>query len=90
MTFLPLFSIPDALSTSGFGFLLVLVVLAVIMFFVKILSKAINGASKKGKNEETATEVQSPAPVQQAQPETVVAEDLLSKRSFKKDPHVTR
>ncbi len=75
MTFLPLFSIPDALSTSGFGFILVLVVLAVIMFFVKILSKAINGASKKGKNEETVAEVQSPAPVQQPQTETVVAEE---------------
>ncbi len=74
MTFLPLFSIPDALSTSGFGFILVLIVLAVIMFFVKILSKAINGA-KKEKNEETVSEVQSPAPVHTAQPETVVAEE---------------
>lgn len=75
MTFLPLFSIPDALSTSGFGFLLVLVVLAVIMFFVKILSKAINGASKKKKTEETAAEVQSPAPIQTIQTETIVAEE---------------
>lgn len=75
MTFLPLFSIPDALGTSGLGFLLVLVVLAVIMFFVKILSKAINGASKKEKTEETAAEVQTPAPVQTAQPETIVAEE---------------
>ena len=55
MTFLPLFSIPDALGTSGLGFLLVLAVLAVIMFFVKILSKAINGASKKEKAEEPVT-----------------------------------
>ena len=75
MTFLPLFSIPDALSTSGFGFLLVLVVLAVIMFFVKILSKAINGASKKEKAEEPVTEVQTPAPVQTAQTKTVIAEE---------------
>jgi Na+-transporting methylmalonyl-CoA/oxaloacetate decarboxylase gamma subunit len=75
MTFLPLFSIPDALGTSGLGFLLVLAVLAVIMFFVKILSKAINGASKKEKAEEPVTEVQTPAPVQTAQIETVIAEE---------------
>lgn len=75
MTFLPLFTMPDALSTSGFGFLLVLIVLAVIMIFVKLLSKAINGASKKGKTEKNVTEVQSPAPVQTAQPETVVVEE---------------
>ena len=75
MTFLPLFSIPDALGTSGLGFLLVLAVLAVIMFFVKILSKAINGASKKEKAEEPVTEVQTPAPVQTAQIETVFAEE---------------
>ncbi len=75
MNFLPLYSIPDALSTSGFGFLLVLIVLAVIMFFVKFLSKAINGASKKEKTEKAIAEVQSPAPVQTAQPETVVAEE---------------
>ncbi len=75
MTFLPLFSFPDALGTSGLGFLLVLLVLAVIMFFVKILSKAINGASKKEKKEEASVEVQSSAPVQVAQTETVVAEE---------------
>lgn len=75
MTFLPLFSFPDALGTSGLGFLLVLAVLAVIMFFVKILSKAINGTSKKGKTEEASVEVQSSAPVQVTQTETVVAEE---------------
>ena len=74
MTFLPLFSIPDALSTSGFGFILVLIVLAVIMLFVKLLSKVLGGKSKKEK-EETVVEVQSSAPVQVAQPETVVAEE---------------
>ncbi len=75
MTFLPLFSISDALGTSGLGFLLVLIVLAVIMLFVRLLSKAINGASKKEKKEETVAEVQSPAPMQTAQPEKVVAEE---------------
>ena len=72
MTFLPLFSIPDALSTSGFGFILVLIVLAVIMLFVKLLSKALGGKSKK---EETVADVQSPASVQSTQTETVVAEE---------------
>ncbi len=75
MTFLPLFSISDALSTSGFGFLLVLIILAVIMLFVKFLSKAINGATKKQIKEEATTEVKSNAPVQTTQPETVVAEE---------------
>ena len=75
MTFLPLFSISDALGTSGFGFLLVLIVLAVIMFFVKILSKAINGASKKEKVEKTVVEVQKPAPVQTTQPEAAATEE---------------
>ena len=75
MTFLPLFSIPDALSTSGFGFILVLIVLAVIMLFVKLLSKVLGGKSKKEK-EETVVEVQSSAPAQVAQPETFVAEEL--------------
>ena len=75
MTFLPLFSVPDALSTSGFGFVLVLIVLAVIMLFVKLLSKAINGASKKEVKEKPVAEVQSPAPVQAPQPEAVVAEE---------------
>ena len=74
MTFLPLFSIPDALGTSGLGFLLVLAVLAVIMLFVRLLSKILGGKSKKEK-EETVVEVQSPAPSQVAQPETVVAEE---------------
>ncbi len=75
MTFLPLFSFPDALGTSGFGFLLVLVVLAVIMLFVKLLSKVSGKKSKKETNEEAAAEAQSPAPVQTTQPETVVAEE---------------
>lgn len=75
MTFLPLFSMPDALSTSGFGFILVLIVLAVIMFFVKALSKVINGASKKDKKEESVTETQSPAPVLATQSEIFVAEE---------------
>ena len=73
MTFLPLFSIPDALSTSGFGFILVLIVLAVIMLFVKLLSKVLGGKSKKVNKEKTVTETQNPVPVQTAQTETVAA-----------------
>ena len=75
MTFLPLFSFPDALGTSGLGFLLVLAVLAVIMLFVKLLSKVLGGKSKKEKKEEPITKVQTPAPVQTTQTETVVAEE---------------
>ena len=75
MTFLPLFSIPDALSTSGFGFILVLIVLAVIMLFVRLLSKILGGKSKKENKEETVTEAQSPAPVQSTQTGTVIAEE---------------
>ena len=75
MTFLPLFSFPDALGTSGLGFLLVLAVLAVIMLFVRLLSKVLGGNSKKEKKEEPVTEVQTPAPVHTAQTETVVAEE---------------
>ena len=79
MTFLPLFSIPDALSTSGFGFILVLAVLAVIMLFVRLLSKVLGGKSKKEKKEDSVAEVQNPAPVQTTQPETIVAEDISKK-----------
>ena len=75
MTFLPLFSFPDALGTSGLGFLLVLAVLAVIMLFVKLLSKVLGGKSKKEKKEEAYTEIQTSAPVQTTQTETVVAEE---------------
>ncbi|MBE6800341.1 MAG: hypothetical protein E7529_03960 [Ruminococcaceae bacterium] len=75
MTFLPLFSFPDALGTSGLGFFLVLAVLAVIMLFVKLLSKVLGGKSKKEKKEEAVTEIQTSAPVQTAQPETIVAEE---------------
>lgn len=75
MTCLPLFSIPDALSTSGFGFLLVLVVLALIMVFVKFLSKAISGASIKGKKEEVAAEAPAPATVATTQQEAIFVEE---------------
>ena len=75
MTFLPLFSIPDALGTSGLGFLLVLAVLAVIMLFVRLLSKVLGGKSKKDIKEDSKTEVHLTAPVQTTQPETVVAEE---------------
>lgn len=75
MTFLPLFSFPDALGTSGLGFLLVLAVLAVIMLFVRLLSKVLGGKSKKDIKEDSKTDVHLPTPVQSSQPETVVAEE---------------
>ncbi len=75
MTFLPLFSITDALGTSGLGFLIVLAVLAVIMLFVRLLSKVLGGKSKEEKKEKIVAEVQCTVPVKSAQPETVVAEE---------------
>ncbi len=75
MTFLPLFSISDALSTSGFGFGLVLIVLAVIMFFVWILTKIFGGKSKKTNKNEFVTETQNPAPTSFPEQETVVAKE---------------
>lgn len=47
MTFLPLFSITDATGIAGFGFAVVLILLLVIACFVALLSKIINGVSKK-------------------------------------------
>ncbi len=75
MTFLPLFSFPDALGTSGMGFLIVLAVLAGIMLFVRLLSKVLGGKSKKEIKEDAKTEVNIPAPIQTTQTETVVAEE---------------
>ena len=75
MTFLPLFKISDALGTSGLGFFLVLVVLAVIMLFVKLLSKILGGKSKKETKEVAVAESNSPAPVQTAQADITVAEE---------------
>lgn len=75
MTFLPLFNMADAFGTSGFGFILVLIVLAVIMLFVKLLSKVSGKKSKKETKEDTVTESQSPAPAQPAQTETAASEE---------------
>lgn len=75
MTFLPLYSIIDGLGVAGLGFPLVLAVLAGIMFFVWILTRIFGKKSNKQKTEEVVAEVQSPAPVQAAQPETIVAEE---------------
>lgn len=74
MTFLPLFSISDAFSTSGFGFILVLIVLAVIMIFVRVLSKIINGSSKKEETNEVPAETPVTLPATEAKQEPVVAE----------------
>lgn len=63
MIFLPLadkaMSFSESLSTSGLGFLLVLVVLAVLALFVKCLSKIFGGKKNK-----TTTEATEPAEVQ--------------------------
>ena len=57
MTFLPLesFNFSDALSTSGFGFVVVLAVLAVLMIFVKLLSKIFSGTTKSTKEKSAST-----------------------------------
>ena len=60
---LPLMEMSEALTTSGLGFVLVLVVLAVLAIFVKLLSEIFNG--KKEKTEDTPAESSTPA-VQQA------------------------
>ena len=74
MTFLPLYTFVDALGTAGLGFPLVLVVLAALMLFVKLLSLILGDKPKKAKKEAVA-EKQESAPVQQvAEPEAVVAE----------------
>lgn len=56
----------DAISISGLGFLIVLIVLAGLMLFVKLLSSIISGASKKEKAENidkiSAPATEAPAP----------------------------
>ncbi len=59
MTFLPLMTISEALSTSGLGFAIVLTVLAVLAIFVWLLSKVFG--SKKEKTEKTPAETSAPA-----------------------------
>lgn len=66
MTFLPLMELPEALTTSGLGFVLVIVVLAVLAIFVKLLSKAFGG--KKKKTEDAPAE----APVETSVSKTAV------------------
>ena len=78
MTFLPLFSLPDALSTSGFGFVLVLCVLAVIMLFVKLLSKILGGKTQKVKKAESTVDVQTASPIQ-AEDAVIAAEEIPNK-----------
>lgn len=56
---LPLMEMSEALTTSGLGFVLVLVVLAVLAIFVKLLSGIFNG--KKEKTEDTPAESSAPA-----------------------------
>lgn len=53
MMILPLktFGFSDALGSSGLGFLIVLAVLAVLMVFVKLLSRIIRGTTKNSDSE---------------------------------------
>ena len=81
--FLPLadkLSISDALSYSGFGFILVIVVLAVLAIFVKVLSGMLSG-KKESKNEEVAD-----APVSYATP--VVSEQAPAVSESPKAPEI--
>ena len=66
MMFLPLadkLNLSDAFSYSGFGFILVLAVLAVLAIFVKLLSSALAGKKKDPTEEVTKAPVASAAPV---------------------------
>ncbi len=65
MTFLPLMELPEALSTSGLGFVIVIAVLAVLAIFVKVISGIFN--SKKTKAEESPAEASTPATEQTVQ-----------------------
>ncbi len=62
---LPLMEMSEALTTSGLGFVLVLVVLAVLAIFVKLLSGIFNG--KKKKADESPAEAPAPATEQAAE-----------------------
>ena len=63
MMFLPLeFSLGNAGGIAGLGFLLVLAVLAVILIFVKILSKVLNNGKGKKKEEQVSAPAEA-APV---------------------------
>lgn len=79
MTFLPLFSITDATGIAGFGFVVVLVLLLVIACFVALLSKTINGVSKKTvkKESEPIKTENKPSPVI-TQEKAVVTENVAT------------
>ena len=79
MMFLPLatkLSVNDALSYAIFGFVLVLIVLAVLAIFVKALSAMLSGKKKENKEEvaDAPASVVAPtpaaAPVEQVSPKT--------------------
>lgn len=65
MMFLPLMKLSEALSTSGFGFVLVIVVLAVLAIFVKLLSNIFGGKKKEADN----TSAEAPEPATEQTPE---------------------
>lgn len=73
MTFLPLFSIADALGISGFGFGLDIVILLVIAGFIALIFKVFKG--KKGSKEEAVEEETISAPIATTELEAVVAEE---------------
>ena len=89
MTFLPLENLPDisffeALKTSGFGFGIVLTVLAVLAIFVIILSKIINvGKKEKEESDEASSTVEATTP--SAPVDTPAAEEKAEEDGI---PHI--
>ncbi len=96
MNFLPLtesLSIMDSLKYSGFGFVLVLVVLAVLAIFVKILTGIISGKKKDATSKtenDTATEAAvAPAPVSNTAPAEVQVPEIQSTDPVSSIPHTS-
>ena len=73
MTFLPLYTFVDALGTAGLGFPLVLLVLAALMLFVKILSLILGDKPQKVKKD-APVEEQVTAPAQSTETQAVIEE----------------
>ncbi len=83
MMFLPLMELPEALTTSGLGFVLVLAVLAGLAIFVWLLSKGFGEKKKKAKDApaETSTpetqQTAEAAPVIESKEEKAVEEPVI-------------
>lgn len=90
MTFLPLeaFKLSDAVSTSGFGFLLVLAVLAVLAILVKIIFDKVPGALKKKSNDGEAEAALVNEAVTEASPAEAVTEIAEEPVEEPRVPHI--